>query len=97
MTAQDCQTLADVRQEIDQLDRQIVTLLVERTTYVARAGQLKPNKAQVVDPERINAVIAKARQTAQSLSGNPDVVEAIYRAMIDAFIAFENGEWDKSH
>ena len=97
MTAQDCQTLADVRQAIDQLDRQIVTLLVERTTYVSRAGQLKPNKAQVVDPERIDAVIAKARQTAQSLSGNPDVVEAIYRAMIDAFIAFENGEWDKSH
>ena len=97
MTPKDCQTLADVRQVIDALDRQIVPLLVERSTFVARAGELKANKAQVVDPDRIAAVVGKARDQAQALGGNGAVVEDIYRKMIDAFITFENGEWDRSH
>ena len=97
MTAQDCPTLADVRQAIDALDRQIVPLLVERSTYVARAGELKAHKGMVVDPTRIEAVVTKARDLALALGGNGAVVEDIYRKMIEAFIAFENGEWDRSH
>ena len=97
MTPKDCQTLADVRQAIDALDRQIVPLLVARSTYVARAGQLKSQKDMVVDPARIEAVVAKARDLALSLGGNGAVIEDIYRKMIDAFITFETKEWESSH
>lgn len=97
MTAKDCRTLADVRQHIDALDRQIVPLLVERAGYVARAGQLKAQKDLVVDPARIEAVVTKARDLALTLGGNGVVIEDIYRKMIDAFITFETGEWERSH
>ena len=97
MTPKDCQTLADVRQAIDALDRQIVPLLVERSSYVARAGQLKTDRGQVVDPARIEAVVAKARDLAQAIGGDDAVIEDIYRKMIDAFITFETGEWDRAH
>ena len=97
MSAKDCQTLSQVRAHIDQLDAQIVPLLVERTTFVTRAGELKPNKALVIDPERINIIIAKVQEQTRALGGNPVVVGDIYRKMIECFIAFENGEWDRSH
>ena len=97
MTPKDCQTLADVRQAIDALDRQIVPLLVARSTYVARAGQLKYDRGQVVDPARIEAVVTKARDLAQALGGNDAVIEDIYRKMIETFITFETGEWDRTH
>lgn len=97
MSAKDCTSLADVRVAIDELDRRIVPLLAERAQYVARAGQLKPSKDQVVDPARIEDVVAKAKAIAQSAGGNTEVIETLYRAMIDAFIAFESVEWDQSH
>ena len=97
MSAKDCKSLADVRGAIDALDRQIVPLLVERAHYVARAGQLKPSKDQVVDPARIEDVVAKAKSIATSAGGTTDVIENLYRAMIDTFIAFESVEWDRSH
>ncbi len=97
MTPKDCNTLADVRQGIDALDRQIVPLLVERAGFVARAGQLKPRKDQVVDPARIEDVVAKALLLAADHGGNQSLIEALYRGMINAYIAFETAEWDKAH
>jgi isochorismate pyruvate lyase len=93
----DCKTLADVREGIDALDRQIVPLLVARAGFVARAGQLKGSKDLVVDTARIEDVVAKAKKIATETGGTTDVIEAIYRSMIDAYIAFETIEWDKSH
>lgn len=97
MTPKECKTLPEVREGIDALDRQIVPLLVARAGFVARAGQLKSRKEQVVDPARIEDVVAKAKSIAERNDGDQAVIEAIYRAMIDAFISFESVEWDRSH
>jgi isochorismate pyruvate lyase len=97
LTADECKDLADVRTNIDMLDRLIVPLLVQRSTYVARAGQLKVNRAQVVDPARIEDVVSKVRAIAEDLGGNHALIETLYRGVISAFIAFETGVWDDSH
>jgi isochorismate pyruvate lyase len=94
---QDCQIMADVREAIDDLDRRIVPLLAERSGYVARAGQLKTERAQVVDPARIEDVVAKALVLAEQAGMDPSLAESIYRAMIDAYIAFETVQWDRAH
>ena len=39
---EDCQTMADVRQGVDALDRALVTLLAERQRYMDAAARIKP-------------------------------------------------------
>jgi isochorismate pyruvate lyase len=90
-----CADMNDLRVEIDRLDREIVALLAERSGYVARAAQIKKDRAAIVDEARIKQVISGARSQAAELGADPDLIEAIYRAMIAAFIAFEERNFDK--
>lgn len=93
----ECTSLADVRTHIDRLDRQIVPLLAERATYVAQAPRFKANKHQVVDRDRIEEVITKVRHLAIEEGMEPELVENIYRAMIDAYIVFEAKVYTEMH
>ena len=88
-----CDTMADVRRHIDALDAQIVALLVQRTGYVAQAARIKPSADQIVDVERIEFIVNRMRTLAASQGGSPDVVEAAYRALIQASIDFERVEF----
>jgi isochorismate pyruvate lyase len=89
-----CASLAEVRDNIDRLDRLIVPLLAERAGYVAQAGRLKDSRDKVVDVPRIEQIIAKVRALAGDEGMDSDLAERIYRAMIDAYIAYETGVWD---
>ena len=84
-------TLTEVRQAIDLIDSQLIDLLSERQKLVEQAGKLKPlNDAQAVAaPERVAQVIAARRQQASAAGLSPDVAEAIWQAMISAFIRLE--------
>lgn len=85
-----CHTLDEVRIRIDQADRQLVTLMAERAQYVAQAAQFKHHSDDVAAPQRAQQVIAHAVQRARELGAPTDVIEATYRAMIDAFVAHEH-------
>jgi len=80
-----CQTLGEVRTNIDRIDRDILRLLAERGSYVHEAGRFKANPAAVDDKQRVEAIIARLRGLAGAMHVAPDVVEATYRAMIAAF------------
>lgn len=84
-------TLNEVRQAIDSLDQQLIELLAQRQRLVEQAGRLKPkNDAQAVAaPDRVVQVIANRRQQAVAADLSPDVAEAVWRAMIKAFIRLE--------
>jgi isochorismate pyruvate lyase len=81
-----------VREKIDGLDRQIVSLIAERGAYVSQAARFKKDSDAVRAPQRVEQVIAKVRALADELDANPDVTEAVYRAMIAAFIEQELAE-----
>ena len=87
--AETCHTMEEVRRHIDRLDGELVVLLAERAAYVAQAGRIKKSPDQVRDPERIEEVVAKVRERAGLQGLDPDLAEAIWRAMIEAFIAYE--------
>ena len=95
MKATDCKTLADVRSEIDRIDKALVQLLAERATYVRRAGELKATREAVVDPKRIEEIIAEVRRLSNDLGMEADVAEAVFRALIDRFIEFEHPVFDR--
>ncbi len=56
-----CASLADVRANIDRIDKAIVALMAERGQYVAEAGRFKADPAAVSAPARVEAIIAKVR------------------------------------
>ena len=87
-----CDSLEQVREKIDGLDRQIVGLLAERGAYVAQAARCKKDSDAVRAPQRVEQVIGKVRTLADELGANPDVTESVYRAMIAAFIEQELAE-----
>lgn len=84
-----CKTLSEVRSNIDRLDKEIVRLISERSKYVHEAARFKANPAQVEAPERAEAVVRKAMAIAEQEGLSPKVAEATYRAMIRAFIDYE--------
>ena len=87
---QDCANMAELRVQIDALDRQLVALLAQRATYIDRAAELKPAEGLPARiDERVEDVVAKVRITAQEAGFDPDLAEAIWRPMIEWSIARE--------
>ncbi|MNZ99721.1 Salicylate biosynthesis protein PchB [compost metagenome] len=84
-----CKSLNEVREKIDKIDRQIVTLLAERGAFVSQAASFKKTTDEVKAPNRVEQVISKVAALAQEQGANPKVVESVYRAMFSAFIEAE--------
>ena len=87
-----CSSLEEVRSNIDVIDRKIVALIAERGGFVMQAARFKKSTDDVKAPQRVEQVISKVRTLAHELDANPDVVEAVYRSMISAFINAELAE-----
>jgi isochorismate pyruvate lyase len=60
---------------------------------MTQAARIKNDANQVRDEERIEAIVARVRARAAQEGGQPDVIEAIYRSMMEAYIAFEHREF----
>ncbi len=87
--AQKCQTMEEVRVEIDRIDQAMVDLICERFAYVDRAWQLKNAPADARVPWRIQQVIDKVKARATENGLPPELVEALWRQMIGWFIQYE--------
>ncbi|WP_151720494.1 chorismate mutase [Gemmobacter serpentinus] len=87
---QDCRNMAELRVQIDALDRELVTMLARRVTYIDRAVELKPAEGLPARiDERVEAVVAKVRATAGEIGFDADLAETIWRRMIEWSIARE--------
>ncbi len=88
-----CTTMPEVRVQIDALDDVLVPLLVQRISYMSQAARIKQHVHQVRDEARIQAIVDRVRKQTVDEGGEPAVVEAIYRGMMEACIAFEHREF----
>lgn len=71
-------------------DRRLLgQLLLERARLVSAAGRLKTDHAAVRAPRRVEEVIGNVREAAHEAGLSPDRVEARYRALVAAYIAWE--------
>ena len=86
----DCTTMAHIRAEIDRLDEDLVRLFAARAGYIDRAATIK---AEVDLPARIEArveeVVQNVRTHAATYGLPPDLVEKLWRRLIDWSIARE--------
>jgi isochorismate pyruvate lyase len=83
---QDCQSIEEVRREIDEIDQAIIGLIGKRFSFVREIVKYKKNADDVYAKSRYDDVINTRRGIAVSNNLNPDVIENIYRVMMDYFI-----------
>ncbi len=85
----DCKTIEEVRENINRIDREIVGLISQRSSYVMQAAKFKKTTEDIKAPSRVEEVISKVRRIAVENHLDPDIVEKIYRTMITCFIDYE--------
>jgi isochorismate pyruvate lyase len=86
----DCTSMADVRAEIDRLDEDLVRLFADRAGYIDRAAEIKAGvdlPARIED--RVEQVVQNVRRHADTYGLPPDLVEKLWRRLIDWSIARE--------
>ena len=90
-----CISMAEVRTEIDALDRAIVALLADRLHYIDEAARLKQRRDLVRDDARIRDVLQKVEEEARRLRADSRAIVAAYRTLIESSIAHELEEFDR--
>jgi chorismate mutase/prephenate dehydrogenase len=78
-----------LRDEIDNIDSQLVKLLTKRLAVTTKVGELKStNGMPIFDPEREAALISKRREQAQQAGFNGDLIEDILRRLMrDSYVS----------
>lgn len=89
----ECADLAEIRVEIDRIDRHVIAALGERFQYVKAAAKFKNNRSEVAAPDRVIAMLEQRRKWAAEAGLHPDVVEKIYRELVSYFVAEEQREF----
>ena len=85
----ECTTMADVRREIDRLDRALVALLAERQGYIEQAGRIKGERSAVRDEARIEDVVSKVLREADAKGLSRAIAEPLWRLLIEKSIEHE--------
>ena len=90
-----CQTMAELRAEIDLLDRRVVDMLAIRKTYMEQAADIKQSRDMVRDNDRVEEVVTKVTNHAIKSGADPELVSGLYRTMIEWSINYEFGKFDE--
>lgn len=92
---EDCHDMPALRGQIDRMDRALMTLIAERTGYIARAAILKGDRDTVHDSARIEDVVAKVKARAAAHGVPEAMAEGVWRELIAQSIAFEFVKFDQ--
>lgn len=94
-TAETAETMADVRHEVDRIDRILVSLLEERQSFMDAAARIKGTRKAVLDRPRIEDVVSKVKAEAERQGLSPAIAEPVWRTLIDRCIAYEFESFDR--
>lgn len=83
----ECTDISEVRNEIDNIDKEIIRLLATRFEYVKEVVKYKDGTAKGIEAaDRKAAVFHTRREWAEQNGLNPDVIEDIYTKLVQYFI-----------
>ena len=88
-----CNTLEEVRSEIDTLDDKIVALIADRNAFIHQAAGFKNTVDEVKAPERVNEIIQRVRHQAGLAGLSPNLINEIYEIMIKEMVESEIAEF----
>lgn len=89
-TPEQCDTMAELRIEIDAIDSRLISLLAERCQYVDRATVLKVTERLPPRTEdRISEVLETVRRRASQAELDETLASQIWSMLIDWGVAYE--------
>ena len=91
---QECSTMAQVREGVDEVDRHLVALLQRRFGYMDAAARIKPDREAVRDQWRKDDVHSKVAAEAERLGLPKDRLRAVWEELMEQSIAYEFDRYD---
>ncbi|OUS19935.1 chorismate mutase [Rhodobacterales bacterium 59_46_T64] len=85
-----CDSMKDLRAQIDNIDADLIALLAERSTYIDRAVDLKKiENLPARTTDRVEEVVQNVRRLSQAQGLDPQLAEVLWRDLIEWAIARE--------
>lgn len=88
-----CESLEDIRNAIDEIDREVIALIGKRAGYVQAAAGFKKDRGAVRAPERVVAMLEKRADWAREKGLDPQMITELYANLINHFIDRELNQW----
>ena len=85
----ECNSLEEVRNEIDKIDEYIISLFSVRHKFVEEIVRFKHDKEAIIAQERKEKVILQRKKWAESKGLNADTFEKIYTLLVESNIKHE--------
>ena len=85
----------ELRKELDLLDNELIKLVSKRFKFIEQAAIIKDDVSKIRDNERIEAIIVRLRNLAEINDISPDIVEKLWRYIIELSIELETEIFNK--
>lgn len=93
---QKCDSLQEVRDEIDKVDYALVELISQRSHLIRQAASFKNSIEEVKEDNRIEAIMQRVRKKGIELNINPNMLSELFTIMINEMVETEIAEFRNS-
>ncbi len=87
-----CNSLEEVRQEVDAIDDKLVELISQRSLIIRQAAAFKNSVDEVKAEDRIDFIMQRVRHRAIELGISPNMISELFTIMIDEMVETEISE-----
>ena len=88
-----CNSLEEVRNEIDALDTKLVDLISERSHLIRQAAAFKQSVEEVKAEDRIDFILQRVRHHAIEKGVSPNMISELFEIMINEMVETEIAEF----
>ena len=83
------ENMKELREEIDLLDNELIILFSKRFKFIENAALIKNDINDIRDNERIEKIIKRLRNSAKKNNLSEDIIEKLWRFIIELSIEQE--------
>ena len=81
--------MEELRKDLDILDEELLKIISKRFKFIEQAAIIKNDASEIRDIERIEEIIIRLKGLAKKYDINSDIVEKLWRFIIDLSIEYE--------
>ena len=89
------ENMDELRKELDLLDNDLIKLVSKRFKFIEEAAIIKDDVSKIRDNDRIENIIKRLRALAKDNDISPDIVEKLWRFIIELSIELETEIFNK--
>ena len=83
------ENMEELREEIDLLDNELLSLFAKRFKFIEDAALIKNNINEIRDNARIEKIVSRVRDLAKTNNLSEDIIEELWRFIIELSIKHE--------